>query len=122
MASGPHRSPPRRRLGEVLAGQGRIALPAAAPGKHKEDRAIRTNDLDPGEDRRRFGRRWAWFDPVVKSRVWGCQPCRAALPREGLDSRAPVVAAAPTPDLAAEPVRAVETMGGRGCQAATIVR
>ncbi len=28
-----------------------------------------TNDLDPGEDRRSVGQRWAWFDPVAKSRV-----------------------------------------------------
>jgi hypothetical protein len=25
--------------------------------------------LDPGEDRRSFGRRWTWFDPVAKCRV-----------------------------------------------------
>jgi DDE domain len=31
-----------------------------------------TNDLDLGEDRRSVGRRWAWFDPVAKSRVGGC--------------------------------------------------
>jgi hypothetical protein len=62
--------------------------------------AARTNDLDPGEDRRSVRWRWAWSDPVAKSRVWGCQPCRAASPREGLESRAPVVAATSTPDLA----------------------
>ena len=79
--------------------------------------------LDPGEDRRRFSRRWTWFDPVAKCRVWGCQPCRPALPREGLDSRAPVVAATSTPDLAAIFFRAVVRVAGRvGCQAATIVR
>jgi hypothetical protein len=37
----------------------------------------RTNDLGPGEDRRRFGRRWTWFDPVAKCRVLGL----SALPR-----------------------------------------
>jgi hypothetical protein len=31
-----------------------------------------TNGLDAGEDRRSVGRRWAWFDPVAKSRVRGC--------------------------------------------------
>src|SRR3954469_19683999 len=65
------------------------------------------NDLDPGEDRRSVRRRWTWSDPVAKCRVWGCQPCRAALPREGLESRAPLVAATstPTPDLAAPDLR-----------------
>ena len=85
--------------------------------------AARTYDLDAGEDRGSVRRRWAWFDPVAKSRVWGCQPCRAALPREGLGSRAPVVAATSTPDLAAIFFRAVVRVAGRvGCQAATIVR
>ena len=85
--------------------------------------AARTYDLDRGEDRRSVRRRWAWSDPVAKSRVWGCQPCRAALPREGLESRAPVVAATSTPDLprpsCAPSVRAA---GRVGCQAATMVR
>jgi hypothetical protein len=85
--------------------------------------AARTYDLDPGEDRRSVRRRWAWSDPVAKSRVWGCQPCRAASPREGLGSRAPVVAATSTPDLAWLFLRAVVRAAGRvGCQAATIVR
>ena len=85
--------------------------------------AARTYDLDPGEDRRSVRRRWAWSDPVAKSRVWGCQPCRAASPREGLGSRAPVVAATSTPDLTAPFLRAAVRAAGRvGCQAATIVR
>ena len=37
-------------------------------------------------------------DPVAKCRVRGCQPCRAALPPEGLTSRAPLVAATSTPN------------------------
>ena len=81
-----------------------------------------TYDLDAGEDRRSVRRRWAWSDPVAKSRVWGCQPCRAASPREGLGSRAPVVAATSTPDLACPLLRAVVRVGRVGCQAATIVR
>jgi hypothetical protein len=77
--------------------------------------------LDPGEDRRRFSRRWTWFDPVAKCRVWGCQPCRAALPREGLDSRAPLVAATSTPGLRAPARQAVAVAVGRvGCHAATV--
>jgi hypothetical protein len=85
--------------------------------------AARTYDLDRGEDRRSVRRRWAWFDPVAKSRVWGCQPCRAASPREGLGSRAPVVAATSTPDLPVAFLGAVVRAAGRvGCQAATIVR
>src|SRR3954451_4480538 len=84
--------------------------------------AARTNDLDPGEDRRSVRWRWAWSDPVAKCRVWGCQPCRAASPREGLESRAPVVAATSTPDLACPLVRAVVRAGRVGFQAAIIVR
>ena len=88
--------------------------------------AARTNDLDPGEDRRSVRRRWTWSDPVAKCRVWGCQPCRAALPREGLESRAPVVAATSTPDLPAPALRvaaaAVLPVGRVGCQAATVTR
>ena len=77
--------------------------------------------LDPGEDRRRFSRRWTWFDPVAKCRVRGCQPCRAALPREGLDSRAPLVAATSTPERAALDLAAEARGVGRvGCQAATV--
>src|SRR3954469_2038412 len=82
-----------------------------------------TNDLDPGEDRRRFGRRWTWSDPVAKCRVWGCQLCRAALPREGLDSRAPLVAATSTPGRAPVVlVAAAPGVGRVGCQAATMTR
>jgi hypothetical protein len=89
--------------------------------------AARTNDLDPGEDRRSVRRRWAWSDPVAKSRVWGCQPCRAALPGEGLDSRVPLVAATPTPEPTPERVALVfcpfvRIVGRVGCQAATMVR
>src|SRR4051794_41949505 len=87
-----------------------------------------TYDLDPGEDRRSFGRRWAWFDPVAKCRVRGCQPCRAASPLEGLDSRAPLVAATSTPSLAASAVppgverAALRVAGRRGCHVPTGAR
>src|SRR4051794_4446490 len=89
--------------------------------------AARTYDLDRGEDRGSVRRRWAWSDPVAKSRVWGCQPCRAALPREGLGSRAPVVAATSTPDLLAPALRVAAVPGflpvGRvGCQVAIVTR
>ena len=105
--------------------------PAAQPGvagpqpgsRWSARSAARTYDLDPGEDRRSVRRRWAWSDPVAKSRVWGCQPCRAASPREGLGSRAPVVAATSTPNLACPLLRAAVVRAGRvGCQAAIIVR
>src|SRR3954468_10451695 len=90
--------------------------------------AARTNDLDPGEDRRSVRRRWTWSDPVAKCRVWGCQPCRAALPREGLESRAPGWAPTSPPDrrvpsvrVAAVPV-AVLPVVRVGCQAAILTR
>jgi transposase-like protein len=104
------------------AAQPEVAGPQ--PGSRWSARsAARTYDLDRGEDRRSVRRRWAWFDPVAKSRVWGCQPCRAALPREGLGSRAPVVAATSTPDLSAPFLRAAVRAAGRvGCHEATIVR
>jgi hypothetical protein len=105
-----------RRCSPVVAGRsrGQGGAPAAS---------ARTNDLDPDEDRRTVWRRWAWSDPVAKSRVWGCQPCRAASPPEGLESRAPLAAATPTTDLTAPVVRTlVRTAGRTGCQAATILR
>src|ERR671917_1170961 len=46
--------------------------------------------------------------PRAKSRVWGYEPCRAACPVEGLESRAPLAAA--TPFLAP---------GALACQSAT---
>src|SRR5215218_1211916 len=100
--------------------RGRLRSPARSRGQGGAPRW--TNDLDPGEDRRSVRRRWAWSDPVAKSRVWGCQPCRAASPREGLGSRAPVVAATSTPDLACPLVRAVVRAGRVGCQAAIVTR
>jgi hypothetical protein len=102
--------------------QSKIAGPE--PGSRWSARsAARTNDLDRGEDRRSVRRRWTWSDPVAKCRVWGCQPCRAASPREGLESRAPVVAATSTPDLSAPFLRAAVRAAGRvGCHEATIVR
>jgi hypothetical protein len=57
----------------------------------------------------------------------GCQPCRAALPREGLESRAPLVAATSTPDLPAPALRVAAVPAGLpvgrvGCQAAIVTR
>ena len=65
------------------AAQPEIAGPEPGSGWSARS-AARTYDLDRGEDRRSVRRRWAWSDPVAKSRVWGCQPCRAASPRGAL--------------------------------------
>jgi len=110
-----------------FAGQPEIAGPEPGSGWSARS-AARTNDLDRGEDRRSVRRRWTWSDPVAKCRVWGCQPCRAALPREGPESRAPLVAATSTPDLPAPALRvaavpaAVLPVGRVGCQAAIVTR
>ena len=128
-------NPLRGRAGFVVVGAVFVRSPRQSkivgpePGSRWSARsAARTNDLDRGEDRRSVRRRWTWSDPVAKCRVWGCQPCRAALPGEGLESRAPVVAATSTPDLpapalwvAAEPA-AVLPVGRVGCQAAIVTR
>src|SRR3954463_14025796 len=105
-------------LGRGLLWDPIFCSPAARPGVAGPEpgsgwsarSAARTYDLDPGEDRRSVRRRWAWSDPVAKSRVWGCQPQRAGCgavspaaprcPERAYRSRAPVVAATSIPDLA----------------------
>ena len=47
-------------------------------------------------------------DPRAKCRVWGYEPCRAACPVEGLESRAPLAAATP-----------FSLFGAFACQSAT---
>ena len=60
--------------------------------------------------------------PAAKCRVWGCQSCRAALLREGLNSRARWWRPRPPPiaQLRRKPV--VQGVGRVGCQAVTVTR
>jgi hypothetical protein len=91
---------------------------APAAGSRPVAGGVRTHGLDAGEDRGGVVGRVGVVDPVAKSRIRGCQPCRAALPFEGPGSRAPVAVAAPTPIRPVGRMRA----GLAGCQPATMVR
>jgi transposase-like protein len=105
---------PPRSLESPARSRGQGGAPAAQRGR---------TTLTPARTGVAFGGGGRGPTPVAKSRVWGCQPCRAASPREGLGSRAPVVAATSTPDLTCPLLRAATVRAGRvGCQAATIVR
>jgi Transposase, Mutator family len=113
----------------------RPVLETPGRGRGQGGAPCRTYDLDPGKARSSVGGGGRGRPRGEVQGLWGTQPCRAAEPVEGLDSRAPVTAATSTAPqtsttsaaLAAARSRAGSTRAGepgrgRGCQPATICR